>query len=260
MEYGFGLDYVKKFKDLDPVKIGKEAAHRACQLLGAKVIKSQKIPLVLDPEIAAELLEVLVSPLTAEAVQKGKSLFLGKLEKSAAADKLTVIDHGRMENGLGTVPFDDEGVPTQETRLIEKGILKNYLFNTYTANKGGAKSTGNASRASFMSTPDTGPTNLYISPGSRGPKSIVSSVKKGLYVTRVMGIHTANPISGDFSFGAAGIMIENGEKTHAVRGITMAGNLIEILMHIEEAGSDLRFFGSVGSPSLLIGGVSVSGS
>lgn len=259
MEYGFGLDYVKKLKDLDPVKIGKEAAHRACQLLGAKTIKSQKIPIVLDPEIAAELLEVLASPLTAEAVQKGKSLFFGKTGKAVAADGLTIIDNGKLENAIGTAPFDDEGVSTQETKLIEKGILRNYLFNTYTANKGGTKSTGNAQRGSFMGTPDTGPTNLYISKGIRSPKSIINSVKKGLHVTRVMGIHTANPISGDFSFGAAGIMIENGEKTHAVRGITIAGNLIEILMQIEEVGLDLRFFGSVGAPSLLISNISISG-
>lgn len=255
MEYGAGLDFVKQFTSLDPVKIGKEAAHKACELLSAKSIKSQKLPVILDPEVGSELLEVLLSPLTAEAVQKSKSLFIAKLGKSVGAKGLTIIDNGRLENAIGSAPFDDEGVPTQETKLIENGILKSYLYNTYTAKKGQTKSTGNASRGSFMSVPGTGATNLYIEPG----KNKIKLPKKALYITRVMGIHTANPISGDFSIGASGIMIENGKKTYAVRGITIAGNLVELLSQIEEVGSDLRFFGNVGAPSLLISNISISG-
>jgi len=259
MEYGAGLDFVKQFTNLDPLKIGQEAACKACELLSAKHLKSQKLPVILDPEVGTELLEVLLSPLTAEAVQKGKSLFVAKIGQSVGAEKLTIIDNGRLENAVGSSPFDDEGAPTQETKLIENGVLKNYLYNTYTAKKGQTKSTGNASRGSFMTLPGTGATNLYIQPGKNSANSIIKSIKKGLYITRVMGIHTANPISGDFSIGASGIMIEAGKKTYAVRGITIAGNLVELLSQIEEVGSDLRFFGNVGSPSLLISNISVSG-
>ncbi len=259
MEYGFGLDFVKKWQDLDYSKIGKEAAKKACQLLGAKSIKSQKIPIILDPEIGTELLGVLSAPLSAEAVHKGKSLFAGKIGKSISSKFLTIIDNGKLENGISAAPFDDEGVPTQETKLVENGKLASYLFNTYNANKGKTKSTGNAARGSFKSIPSIGPTNFYICPGKKNTKSIVKSIKKGLYVTRVMGIHTANPISGDFSIGASGIMIEKGEKTYPVRGITIAGNLIDMLEGIEEVGSDLRFFANLGSPTLLISGMTISG-
>jgi PmbA protein len=259
MQMGFGIDFVKKIDDLAPVKIGKEAAQRATQLLGAKSIPSQKIPLVIDPFVGTQILGVLAAPLSSDSVQKGKSLFLDKIGKVIGSKSLTIIDNGKLENGLGTAPFDGEGVPTQETNLIESGILNTFLFNTYTANKGNAKSTGNAARGSFQTLPTVGPSNLYIKAGSKPADEIIKSIKKGLYVTRVMGIHTANPISGDFSFGAMGIMIENGEKTYPVRGITIAGNLIEMLKAIEAVGSDLRFIADIGSPTLLISGISVSG-
>ncbi|MFH1826399.1 MAG: TldD/PmbA family protein [bacterium] len=261
MEYGFGLSHVKKYQDLNPQAIGQEAAQRACQLLGAKTIKSQNLPIVLDPTVGIDLLEVLFSPLTAEAVQKGKSLFSNKIGQQVASAKIKIIDNGRLENALGTSPFDDEGVPTQETVLIENGKLQTYLYNTYSASKGKAKSTGNASRGGFSTRPGTGPTNFYISPNSklRTPNSIIRSIKRGLLVLRVMGIHTANPISGEFSVGASGIMIENGELTHPVRGVTISGNLIDMLMRIEEVGSDLRFIGSTGAPTLLVADVSVGG-
>jgi len=259
MQAGFGIQFVKKFEDLGPEKVGKEAAERASQLLGAKSIPSQKISLVIDPLVGTQILGVLAAPLSSESVQKGKSLFANKTGKIIGSEILTIIDNGRLENGLGTAPFDGEGVPTQETKLIDNGILKTFLYNTYTANKGQTKSTGNAARGSFQGVPSVGPSNLYIKPGSDPAEKIIKSIKKGLYVTRVMGIHTANPISGDFSFGAAGIMIENGEKTYPVRGITIAGNLIKMLEAIEAIGSDLRMIADIGSPTLLISELSVSG-
>lgn len=259
MQMGFGMDFVKKITDLDPEKIGKEAAERSTQLLGAKPIPSQKIPLVIDPYVGGQILGVLAASLSSESVQKGKSLFADKIGQVVGAKSLTIIDNGRLENGLGSAPFDGEGVPTQETKLIKDGKLNSFLFNTYTANKGKTKSTGNAARGSFQSLPVVGPTNLYIKPGDKSPDEIIESIKKGLLVTRVMGLHTANPISGDFSFGAFGVMIENGEKTFPVRGITIAGNLIEMLEAIEAVGSDLRFIADIGSPTLLISGISLSG-
>ena len=259
MEAGLGINFVKKLDDFKPEKIGEEAAERATQLLGAKSISSQKMPMVLDPTVGAELLGALSSALSAEAVQKGKSLFADKIGKAVGSKVVSIIDNGRLSNGLATAPFDGEGVPTQETELIQAGILNTFLFHAYTANKGETNSTGNAVRASFKSLPVVGPTNLYLEAGSQSPDAIIKSINKGLYVTRVMGIHTANPISGDFSIGAAGIMIENGEKTFPVRGITIAGNLIEMLKGIEAIGSDLRFIVNLGSPTLLISDITLSG-
>lgn len=259
MESGFGMSYKKKYQELIPEEIGKEAAQHALELLGAKTIPSQKIPILLDPLVGTQLLEVLSQLLSAEAVQKGKSLFAGKLGKAIGAKALTIIDNGKLKNGLASEPFDAEGTPTQETKLIENGILSNYFFNAYTARKGQSRSTGNAIRASFKTPPSIGPTNLYFSPGEQSQSSLLKSVMHGLYLTRLMGLHTANPISGDFSLGAAGLMIEKGEKTHPVRGVTIAGNLIDLLKAINGIGSDLRFFGAVGSPTLLISGLTISG-
>ena len=259
MEMGVGMDYVKKFIDLAADKIGQEAAQRAVNMLGAKVIPSQKIPLVLDPFVVTSILGILATALSSDAVQKGKSLFADKLGQAVSSDVLSIIDNGRLPGGLDSSPFDAEGVPTQETKLIDNGVLKTFLFNTYTANKGKSKSTGNAVRGSFKGQPTVGTTNLYIPAGSQSPDELIKSINKGLYVQLVMGIHTANPISGDFSIGAAGYMIENGEKTHPVRGITIAGNLIDMLKAVEAVGSDLRFFADVGAPTLLISDVSVSG-
>lgn len=259
MEAGFGLDFVKKFDDFRPEKAGEEAAQRAAGLLGAKSISSQMLPLILDPFIGTQLLEVLANALSSDAVQKGKSLFVNKLSNEVGSEVLSIIDNGRLQNGLVSAPFDGEGNPTQETKLIENGILRNFFFNTYTANKGKTRSTGNALRDSFKSMPGIGPTNLYISAGSQSAHDMIQSIGQGLYVQRVMGIHTANPISGDFSIGAAGYMIENGEKTYPVRGITIAGNLIEMLKAIEAVASDLRFITNIGSPTLLISGITVGG-
>jgi PmbA protein len=259
MEAGFGLDYVNKFADLKPEKAGQEAAERAVQLLGAKPIKSQKIPLVFDPIVGVDILETLAAALSADAVQKGKSMFAGKIGKEVGSSILNIIDNGRLKNGLSTAPFDAEGVATQETVLVKDGKLQTFLFNTYSANKGKTKSTGNAARGSFMTTPAIGTTNLYIPAGKISPEEMIGSIKKGLYITRVMGIHTANPISGNFSVGAMGIMIENGKKTYPVKGITIAGNLIEMLERLEAVASDLRFIVDVGSPTLMIHDMTISG-
>ncbi|MDD5382775.1 MAG: TldD/PmbA family protein [Candidatus Margulisbacteria bacterium] len=259
MESGMGMNYVKLFDNLKPEAIGQEAANRALELLNAGLVPTQKLPLVFEPFVASQILEVLATALSSDAVQKGKSLFADKMDKAVGSSLLNIIDNGRLPGGLESSPFDGEGVATQETKLIENGVVRNFLFNFYTANKGGSKSTGNAVRASFKSPPAVGPTNLYIATGSQEPGAIIKSLTKGLYITSLMGIHTANPISGDFSFGAAGLIIENGKKGYPVRGVTVAGNLIEMLKGLEAVGSDLRFIANIGSPTLLISGLTISG-
>jgi PmbA protein len=260
MEAGTGFRYVKKLADLKAEQIGREAAEQATQALGAKLISSQKVPLVFDPYTGSEILSVLATMLSSEAVQKGKSMLAGKLGQIVGSTCLNITDNGQLINGLGSAPFDAEGIPTQETKLIIDGKLCSLLYNTYTANKDKRRSTGNASRGSFQSLPGVGTTNLFIEAGQIKPTAIISSLKHGLYITRILGLHTANPISGHFSVGALGIMIEYGKKSFPVRGITIAGNILEMFQALEAVGSDLQFFGELGSPTLLIHNLTVSGS
>jgi len=259
MESGLAMDYAVKIAELDPQKTGREAAQKAVEMLGAKPIPSQKIDLVIDPSVGAQLLEILANSLSAEAVQKGKSLFAGKIGKMIGTSCLDILDDGQLENGIASSPYDAEGIPTRKTVLVESGILQSFLHNTYSAAKIDTNSTGNAVRPSFKNFPSIGHSNLYIKNGKIPAEKIIKSLHKGLYVTRVMGLHTANPITGDFSIGADGFLIENGERSFPVRGVTIAGNLIDILMSIEIIGSDLRFFANLGSPTLLLPKISVSG-
>ncbi|PKM81286.1 MAG: TldD/PmbA family protein [Firmicutes bacterium HGW-Firmicutes-14] len=257
---GFELKMTLNFKDLDPERIGRAAAEKAVRKLGAGTIGTQKAVVVFDPYIATSFLGVMAPALSAESVQKGKSLFAGKVGRKVASDKVTVVDYGSMPGGIASAPFDGEGVPTSKTVLIKDGELKGYLHNNYTAAKDNVTSTGNGVRSSFKSAPEVGTTNFYIEPGTISPDDLVKDIGTGLYITDVMGMHTANPISGDFSVGAAGIWIENGGFTKPVRGVAIAGNILELLNEVEGVGSDLTFFGSKGAPTLRISRMVVSGS
>jgi PmbA protein len=261
-EEGMAADYFKKWSDLNPKQIGKEAAINALELIGGKTIKTEKMPIIFNPFVGAEFMDAISGILSAEAVQKNKSALAGKIETSVASKIVTVLDDGTMEKGLGSAPFDAEGTPCRKNLLIDNGILKCFMHNTYTASKDKTASTGNAERISFKSTPGIGLTNFYIKPGIQKKEDLISKVRKGLYITRVMAMHSVNPISGDFSVGAAGIMIENGQKTYPVRAVTIAGNLLELLHSIEDIADDLRFFvyaGNCGSPTLLISSLMVGG-
>ncbi|MZP28475.1 TldD/PmbA family protein [Heliobacterium undosum] len=256
---GFSLSYGLSFDGIDPQKIGKEAAEKALRMLGAKPVSSRRAPVVFDPYVATQFLGVLAPSLTAEAVQKGKSLFAGKKGQPIASAEVTVIDDGRMEGRILSAPFDGEGVPTSRTVLIDKGTLQGYLHNTYTAAKEGAASTGNGSRGSFRGTPEVGTTNFYLQAGDRPPSELIGEIESGFYVTEVMGMHTANPISGDFSVGAAGLLIEQGQLTRPVRGVAIAGNLLDWLGGIDGVGSDLTFFIGKGAPTLRAKEMAISG-
>jgi PmbA protein len=169
------------------------------------------------------------------------------------------VDDSLYDEGIVSFPFDGEGFPAQRTVLVENGILQGFLYDVYTANKGQTRSTGNGARSSFRSLPGVGTTNFFFQAGSKPATELVHEVSHGLYITEVMGMHTANPISGDFSVGAAGLLIENGEVTHPVRGITIAGNLQDLLQDVDGVGDDLRFFGSRGAPTLRVKALSVAG-
>ncbi|MGI6227501.1 MAG: TldD/PmbA family protein, partial [Peptococcales bacterium] len=257
---GFGMQYNLKYCTLNPEKIGKEAGERAVRLLGAKSVPSQKATLILEPYIATNFLGIISPALSAEAADKGKSFLKDKLNKKVASNLLTLIDDGQMPGRILSAPFDGEGVPTSKTTLVEEGVLKSYLHNTYTAHKAGLQSTGNGIRGSYKSTPEIGTTNFYLEKGTLDPQQMIKEVEKGLYVTDVMGMHTANPISGDFSLGASGIWIEKGELKYPVRGIAIAGNIEQLLENIDGVGNDLTFFVGKGSPTIRINNISISGS
>jgi len=260
METGYCSRFSRFLDSFDPMDVGRTAAQRAVELLRAGSAPSQKLTLVLPPFVACEFLDATSPLFSSDFVQKGKSALAGKLGDAVASNSVTIIDDGLLPGGIGTSPFDAEGVPTGKTVLVENGKLKSYLYNSYTAKKDKVSSTGNAVRGGFSGTPQVGTTNMYIKKGSIPPAELIKNVVKGLFVTRVMGMHTVNPISGDFSVGAAGILIERGKKTSPVRGITIAGNLIETLRNISEVGNDLEFEITFGSPTLVIPGISIGGS
>ncbi|ACX51808.1 peptidase U62 modulator of DNA gyrase [Ammonifex degensii KC4] len=258
-ETGYALKYSRFLRELDPRALGEEAARRAVGLLGARGVKTAAVPVVFDPYVAADFVGLLAPALTAEAVQRGRSLFAGKLGEEVATSKVTLLDDGRLPGGIRTAPFDGEGVPTQRTVLIEKGVLKQYLYDTRTAAREGKTSTGNAVRGGFRGQPTVGPTNFYLEPGGQSPEEIIRQVPEGFYLTEVLGMHTANPISGDFSVGAVGFWIKEGELAFPVRGVTVAGNIKNLLQHIDAVGSDLRFFGGRGAPTFRVSELKVSG-
>ena len=256
---GFDLDFNLKYHSLKPEEVGRKAAGQAVRMLGARPVTTRKTPVVLDPYVAAGFLDLISTALTSEAVQKGRSLFAGKKDTEVASGKITVIDDGTLPGGIASAPFDGEGVATSRTVLIEDGVLKGYLYNTYTAAKDGVCSTGNGVRNSFKGTPEVGVTNIFIKPGSVPAEQLFSELEKGIYITEVMGMHTANPISGDFSVGVSGLLIEKGQLTRPVRGMALGGNIMDLLAGVNAVGNDLNFFGSRGSPTLRISEMTLSG-
>lgn len=244
---------------LDIEGIGRSAAEKAVQMLGAKRIGSVKVPVILDNAVAAEFLSVLAPALSAEAVQKGRSLLAGKVGQMIATPIVKIIDDGILSGGIATAPADDEGVPMQRKILVDRGELKGFLHNTYTARKDGIQSTGNCVRGGFRGIPGVGITNLYIEKGGRTKDSLIKDLKKGFYIREAMGVHTANPISGDFSIGVSGLWIEDGIAAYPVREAVISGNIIELMKKIDGVADDIRFYGRIGSPSLRVSDIDISG-
>ncbi|MDX2252792.1 MAG: TldD/PmbA family protein [Nitrospira sp.] len=237
--------------------IGQEAARRAVRRLGARRVATKRVPIVFDQETAGSLLANLCSAVSGYGLYKRASFLLDQLGHTVASDRITVYDDGRMAGGLGSRPFDGEGVATRKNTIVERGVLKNYLLDTYSGRKLGLPSTGNASR-SVGESPSVGPTNFYLVPGVKTPEEIIGSVKEGLYLTEVIGFGI-NMVTGDYSRGACGFWIENGELAFPVEEITIAGNLKQMLKDIEMVGSDLVFRGRIASPTLKISEMMVAG-
>jgi PmbA protein len=240
-----------------PESIGAEAARRTLRRLNARRVPTQRVPIVFAPEIARSLIGNIFEAANGDSIYRGASFWTNQLGKQVASANVTVIDDGTMPGLFGTSPFDGEGLPTRRTVIIENGILKNYLLNTYTGRKLNMPSTGNASRG-LAGTPGIGAGNLFLHKGSVSPHQLLADVKAGFYVTELMGFGV-NMVTGDYSRGAAGLWIENGELTFAVEEVTIAGNLKEMLNNIAAIADDLEFRGSVASPTLRIDGMTIAG-
>jgi PmbA protein len=260
-QVGFAVDAARTLDDLDPGPVAAEAASRAVRMLGATKPPTRAVPVVFDRMVAPSLVGVLLAGLSAEEVQKRRSLFADKLGQRVGATGLRLVDDGRLVDGPGAAPFDGEGVPTRRTVLIEDGVLQCFLHNTATAARGDASSTGNAGRASFKSTPGVSAHNLFLAPGELDQAGLLARAGEGLLVQDVSGVHSgANPITGDFSVGVSGLLFRGGELAEPVREATVAAQLLDILQGIEAVGSDLRFTtGSIGGSSLLVGRMTVAG-
>ena len=241
-----------------PESVGIEAARRAIRRLNGRRVATQRVPVVFSPEMARSLIGNIFEAANGDSIYRGASFFTGKLGEKVAAGSINVIDDGTIPGGFGTSPFDGEGLPSRRTVIIEDGVLKNFLLNTYTARKLNMHSTGNASRG-LAGNPGIGPGNLFLEAGKLTPEEIIRDVKSGLYVTELMGFGV-NMVTGDYSRGATGLWIENGELTYAVEEITIAGNLKNIFQNIAAIGNDLVFRGSVASPTLRVEGLTIAGS
>lgn len=240
-----------------PETVGKRAAERALRRLNPRKVATQKAAVIFDPQTARSLLGDLFDAVNGSAVYRGASFLAGKLGEKIGSDLLTVVDDAILPGLFGSAPFDDEGVRARRTVVIECGVLKSYLLNSYCARKLGLKTTGNASRG-LSGNAGVGPGNFFIDKGAKTPEQIIAGIHNGLYVTELIG-SAANPVSGDYSSGAAGLWIENGELAYPVSEITIAGDLKKMLLDVRDVGSDLDFRGSIASPTILIGEMTISG-
>jgi PmbA protein len=258
MQQGYWYTAGRHFDMLeDPESVGKMAARRALRRLGARKIKTTRAPIIFDPDMAASLLRALAGAASGPSLYKGASFLVDKLGEQIMAPNVTIRDDGRMRAGLGSKPFDGEGLPTNSKSLVEKGVLQTYLLDCYSARKLKLAPTGNASRG-VGEVPGVSPTNLYLEPGAYTSEQIVKSVKQGLYVTELIGFGV-NSVTGDYSRGAGGLWIEDGELTYPVQEITIAGNLKEMFLSIEMVGNDLKWRSSIVAPTIKISEMMIAG-
>jgi PmbA protein len=265
-EVGWDFDVSHFFNDLDAKKVGQSAGRKALERLGGKRIPTGVYPVLIRNDVASEFLSLLAHSFLADQVQKGKSPLKGKQGERFFSPLLTIVDDGLYPKGISTTPIDGEGVPSQRTSLVIQGELTSYLYDRYWANRenlssSGSRvgSTGNSRRHGIKSPPGVGISNFFIEPGDLDLPKLMENLSQGMVVEEVMGLHTVDPISGDFSLGCSGDWIDRGEKVHPVKSIAIAGNLFELFRKVIGVGEDIKFFGGVGSPSLLVKELLISG-
>ena len=262
-QVGFEFDVARGFGGLDGAAVAARAAERAVGTLGASKIPSARMPVVFDRYVAGQFLGVLARALTAESVQKGRSLFAGKLDERVAAETLSLVDDGRVPGAPGSAPWDAEGTPTQRTQVIGDGTLRSYLYDLTSARREGKRSTGNATRAGFKSAPGISPTNLAFEPFGGSAADVMQDAGRALLVQDFHGVHSgANAVSGYFSVGATGRLLESGSLGRPVKEVTIAAPMLDILKGIVAVADDRRwlpFGGSYGGATTLVAEMTIAG-
>jgi PmbA protein len=259
---GYSYKIARDIEDLDTGSVAQEAIARSVRLLGASKPPTAKVPVILDQFAAMSFLGVLAGALSAEAVQRGRSLFANLVGERVGSSLFTLVDDGRVTQGPAACPFDDEGVPSGRTELFTAGRLNGFLHNTYTARRAGngQGSTGNAKRAGYRSAPGVGTSNFYLDAGDSSFDDLMVRADGGVLIMDVSGVHSgANPISGEFSVGATGVRVKGGAMAEPLREMTIASTLPQMLSGVAAVGDDLRFFSGVGTPSVLIGEMTLAG-
>jgi len=261
MQDGMGYVTANTLEEVDPKKLAEDGINEAVSRIGGKSIPSGKYKTIINNEAMVSILSTFAGVFSGDAAQKGLSLLKDKEGEIIASKNVTLIDNPHLENGLASVPFDDEGVATKKKDIISEGKLVTLLHNLKTAYKGNTKSTGNGFKSSYASPVGVSPTNFYIQEGSKSFEELLGKVGEGLLITEFVGLHSgANSITGDFSLAAKGFYIKDGKKDFPVEQITVAGNFFDLLKNIIEIGSDLKFpMSSVGSPSIIVEGLSIAG-
>ena len=258
MERDYWFTIARNYKGLEDAEaVGRKAAERAIRRLGAVKVDTQRAPVIFEPRIARSLLGNIFEAVDGRAIYRKASFLAGKLGEKIADERFTLIDDGTLPGLFGSSPFDDEGVPSRRTPVIERGVLKNYLLNTYTARKLNMKTTGNASRG-ITGNAGIGHGNFFIEAGEKSQEEMIRSVKNGLFVTELIG-SGVNTVTGDYSRGAVGMWIRDGELAFPVSEVTIASTLQEMLNGIGEIGNDLEFIGSISAPTIMLGEMTVAG-
>jgi PmbA protein len=258
-QMGFDIGMGHRMADVDAGYIGGEAARRAVSALGARKAPSRKGPVVFENTVVGEFLQTFSSSFLASNVSKGKSMLIGKKGKEVVSRNLNVYDDGLLPGGWASSPFDSEGVARQKTPLITQGVCRGFIYDTYWAERQGVSSTGNSQRVGFKTSPIVGTSNVYMEKGATPLEGLLKEMGNGLFITEVMGAHTVNRVTGEFSLGASGFWVEAGRIAYPVRGIAVSGDLLSLFKRVDIVGSDLRFIATVGAPSVLFGEVEVSG-
>jgi PmbA protein len=240
----------------DPAAIGRTAARRALRRLGGRKVKTTEVPVVFDPDTAASLVRSIAGAASGPSLYRRASFLVDRLGKHIAAPTVTIVDDGLIPRALGSRPFDGEGLATRSTVLVGEGVLESYLLDSYSARKLGLHSTHHASRDGAGVGVST--TNLMLKAGVSSPEDLIRSVKNGLYVTELIGFGV-NGVTGDYSRGAVGLWIDNGELAYPVDEVTVAGNLLGMFAAIEGIGNDLVLRDRTVAPTLLIGRMVVAG-
>lgn len=240
------------FADLKfPEEIAEKAAKDAYEMLDPQMVPTQKAPVIFDPDVAYAILGGILAAINGERVLQGASFLRESMDQKIASELLTIIDDGTRPKGLASSPFDGEGVPTQKRLIVDRGVLKGFMYNTIVARRAGVQSTGNASRGGYRSLPEIGPHNFYMDAGKNSPEDIIQSTKKGLYLKGVTG-YGINPVNGNFSGGASGFWVENGKLAFPVKGLTIAGTAESMLNGIDMLGNDLDLNRPVTAPTFRI--------